>query len=78
MTTKPVCVCATLNILPPHRAPLFVQSSEYIGGQRGKVLVRQVVGHLNPLDNGSTQLDALRWRKLLNFRQDMGNGLGHD
>src|SRR5271165_6200475 len=74
----PKSTCHTSPRSGTFRVLFLVQSPEHIRGQHGDVFVRQVVGHWNPLGNGSTQLDALRWRKLLNLREDIGDGLGHD
>src|SRR6266508_1979847 len=56
---------------------LLVERAEGLRGQRGKIVVRQVVGHGDTLDDGASKLPALRVGELCNLVEDVGDSLRH-
>ncbi|MDQ6631860.1 MAG: hypothetical protein M3Y82_08885 [Verrucomicrobiota bacterium] len=56
---------------------LFVKCPERRRSKHSKIIVRQIVGHRNALDNGAPKFFTLKVRKLLELAENLGDRLCH-
>lgn len=55
------------------RILLFVERTERRSGEHAKILVCQIIGYRQPLNNRAAQLSLLRFTELTDFFKDMSD-----